>query len=242
MLELLEIVHAGQRILVQVSHDRHRTLRLSVRPEGTVCVRAPRRTSQTQIRSHVQGKAAWILKHLERFRILREARPQPPAYLSGETHSYLGRGYVLEARQAERNAVCLEEGCLVVTTVFPPSPEKVRTLLDAWYRQQAREVFLRILREMQPTASAHGVPRPAQLKIRAMTSRWGTCSRSGAITLNRHLMRAPLECVEYVVAHELCHLRHHGHDARFYGLLAAIMPDWKARRRRLREVALHPGP
>ena len=93
-------------------------------------------------------------------------------------------------------------------------------------------------RELVPVVAAHGVPRPAQLKIRAMTSRWGTCSRSGSITLNRHLMRAPLTCVEYVVAHELCHLVHHGHDARFYGLLAAIMPDWKARRLRLRSVPI----
>jgi predicted metal-dependent hydrolase len=71
-----------------------------------------------------------------------------------------------------------------------------------------------------------------------MTSRWGTCSRAGAVTLNRHLVRAPLACVEYVVAHELCHLRHHSHDARFYGLLQTLMPDWKERKQRLRGVAI----
>jgi predicted metal-dependent hydrolase len=238
MLELLEIAHGDQRILVQIRYDRFRTLRLSVRPEGTVIVRTPRRTSQAQIRSHVESKAAWILQHLERFRALREALPQPHAYLSGETHAYLGRGYILEARQAERNAVRLAEDCLVVTTVFPPSPAKVQKLLDAWYLEQARELFLRLIRELLPRLDALGVPRPARMKIRAMTTRWGTCSRSGTITLNRHLMRAPLPCVEYVVAHELCHLQHHGHDARFYGLLATIMPDWKARRKRLREVPI----
>jgi len=238
MLELLEIDHQGQRILVQVSYDRFRSLRLSVRPEGTVLVRAPRRVGQAQIRSHVESKAAWILRHLERFRALREAAPQPLAYLSGETHAYLGCGYLLEARQAERNAVRLEEGCLVVTTVFPPSPDKVKKLLDAWYLGQARELFLRLIREQLPGLDALGVPRPARMKIRAMTTRWGTCSHSGTITLNRHLVRAPLECVEYVVVHELCHLRHLGHDKRFYGLLASILPDWKARRKLLRAVPI----
>jgi hypothetical protein len=238
MLELLEITHEDQRILVQVSYDRFRTLRLSVRPEGTVLVRAPRRVSQARVREHVESKAAWIIRHLERFRALREAAPQPLTYLSGETHTYLGRGYVLEARQAERNAVRLEGDSLVVTTVFPPSTDKVKKLLDAWYLKQARELFLRLLRQLQPMLGAHGVPRPAVLKIRAMTTRWGTCSRSGTITLNRHLMRAPLPCVEYVVAHELCHLRHHGHDARFYGLLETVMPDWKARRKHLRSVPI----
>ncbi|MDQ7833931.1 MAG: SprT family zinc-dependent metalloprotease [Humidesulfovibrio sp.] len=238
MLELLEITHAGQRILVQVRYDRFRTLRLSVRPEGTVLVRAPRRASQTQIRAHVETKAGWIIRHLERFRVLREAAPQPLTYLSGETHAFLGREYTLEARQDERNAVRLEDGCLVVTTLFPPTPEKVRKLLDTWHLEQARELFHRFLRALQPQFDALNVPRPACLKIRAMTSRWGTCSRSGTITLNRHLTRAPLECVEYVVAHELCHLRHFGHDAHFYGLLERVVPDWKARRRRLRSVPL----
>lgn len=233
MLELLEIIHEGQRILVQVRFDRFRTLRLSVRPEGTVRVRAPFRTSGTQIRAHVESKAAWIVRHLERFRALREAMPQPNAYLSGETHAYLGRNYVLEVSQGERNAVLFSDERCVVTTRFPPRPEQVRALLDAWYLRQARELFHRLIREQQPRFDALGVPRPARLTIRAMTSRWGTCSCSRTITLNRHLVRAPLECVEYVVVHELCHLRHHGHDKRFYGLLASLMPDWKERRARL---------
>ncbi len=238
MLELLEIAHAGQRILVQVRYDRFRTLRLSVRPEGTVIVRAPRRTSQTQIRAHAESKAAWILQHLERFRALREAMPQPPAFLSGETHDYLGCGYRLEVSQGDRNLVRLTKDCLEVTTLFPPSPDKVRRLMEAWYLKQARELFLRLIRDLAPHLDALDVPRPARLKIRAMTTRWGTCSRSGSITLNRHLIRGPLPCVEYVVAHELCHLKHHGHDKRFYGLLTTIMPDWKERRKRLREVPI----
>jgi len=82
------------------------------------------------------------------------------------------------------------------------------------------------------------VPRPKLLKVRAMTTRWGTCSRAGVITLNRRLVEAPLSCVEYVAAHELCHLRHHGHDARFYGLLVLVLPDWKARRDALRRAPI----
>ena len=237
MTEVHEIICGTERIPVEVSFDRHRSLRLCVRPEGTVCVRAPFRTSRQHIHAHVQGKAAWILRHLERFRTLRQTA-RPLAYVSGESLAFLGRDYTLEVRQDERNAVRLTEASMEVTTRFPPRPDTVRRLLDAWHLEQARELFSRLIREALPSFDALGVPRPARLKIRAMTSRWGTCSLARTITLNRHLLRAPLPCVEYVVAHELCHLRHHGHDAQFYGLLEAIMPDWKARRKRLRQVAL----
>jgi len=237
MSERHEIICGTERIPVEVSFDRHRSLRLCVRPEGTVCVRAPFRTSTQHIHAHVQRKAAWILRHLERFRALRQAA-RPLAYVSGETLAFLGRDYTLEVRQGERNAVRLSEECVEVTTRLAPRPDQVRRLLDAWHLEQAKELFSRLIREALPSLDAHGVPRPAQLKIRAMTSRWGTCSLARTITLNRHLVRAPLSCVEYVVAHELCHLRHHSHNAQFYGLLEAVMPDWKARRKRLRQVAI----
>lgn len=237
MTELREIICGAERIPVQVSFDRHRTLRLCVRPEGLVRVRAPLRTRPELIQAHVESKSAWILRHLERFRAMRQAA-RPLEFVSGEIHAFLGQGYELVVSQGERNAVRLTETSLEVTTRFPPRPDKVRTLLDAWYLSQARELFARVIRDMLPRFDALGVPRPAKLTVRAMTSRWGTCSLARAITLNRHLVRAPLSCVEYVVAHELSHLRHHGHDARFYGLLETVMPDWKARRKRLREVSI----
>lgn len=240
MDDLLEISLGAKLLLVRVSFDRFRTLRLSVRPDGSVSVRAPRKTSKAFIQSHVQGRAEWIFRHLERFRGLQHAA-QPLEYISGETHAFLGQGIELAVSQGERNAVRLTNETFEVTTRFPPQPDKVRALLEAWYLSQARELFARIIRDMQPRFDALGVPRPAKLTVRAMTSRWGTCSLARTITLNRHLVRAPLPCVEFVVAHELCHLRHHGHDARFYGLLETVMPDWKARRKRLREVAIQAG-
>ncbi len=236
--EVFELIFESQRIPVQVRFDRFRTLRLSVRPEGIVSVRAPHKTSAEYIRAHLENKAAWIVRHLERFRTLRLAAP-PLEYLDGEAHAYLGCSYRLSISQGKRNGVHLADGCFEVTTLFPPRPAKVRELMDAWYLKQAREIFPRIIREMLPCCDALAVPRPARLTVRAMTSRWGTCSVARVITLNRHLVRAALPCVEYVVAHELCHLKHHGHNALFYGLLAALMPDWKERKKRLaREVIL----
>ena len=235
----IEILAGDERIPVELSFDRFRSLRISVRPEGVVRVRAPQGTSLRCITEQVQARAQWIAKHLERFRSVRPVRGL--TYTHGEAHSFLGREYRLELRQGQHHGprgVRLTSDSLEVVTTAQPEPQRVRKLLDAWYLEQAREIFTRVIRELLPRFDALGVPRPTKLKVRAMTSRWGTCSRAGVITLNRHLLKAPLECVEYVAAHELCHLRHHGHDARFYGLLAMIIPDWKERRALLRRSVI----
>lgn len=237
MPELLEITCNAQRTPVELSFDRFRTLRISVRPDGSVRLRAPKGTSRTHILASLHERTPWICRHLERFRALRKEAP-PQGYASGEAHAFLGRPYPLLVRQGRPAGVRLVEDVLEITASTAPTPQKVRRLLDAWYLEQAREVFTQTIRRLLPRFDAAGVPRPTKLYVRAMTSRWGTCSRAGTITLNRHLVRAPLSCVEYVVAHELCHLRHHCHDTRFYGLLQTLMPDWKERKQRLRTVAL----
>lgn len=232
MTTFLEIQHGAHRIPVQVSFDGFRTLRISVRPEGIVNVRAPQGTPIHHIGIRVQAKSAWIFRHLERFREARRLA-LPREYVSGETHRYLGRSYRLRVRQGERNDVRLAGRFFEVTTANTPHSDKVRELLDLWYLRRARAVFSRILEDLCSRYGAHGIDVPGRVIVRAMSSRWGSCSRVGTITLNRHLVRAPMQCVEYVIAHELCHLRHHGHTTDFYELLSTLMPDWQERKAKL---------
>lgn len=232
MAGVLEILCDERRVAVQVAFDRFRTLRLSVRRDGSVTMRAPRGTSLETVRQRLQLKAQWICRHLERF-----AASPPPAqalqYVSGERHLFLGQSLLLHVVQGTRSQVRLEEDRLEVTTRLAPQPRAVRRLVDAWHLEQSRELFTRIIRSLLPRCDALGIPRPSKLTVRAMTSRWGSCSRSGNITLNRQLIRTPQACIEFVAAHELCHLRHHGHHKAFYELLSALLPDWKERKARL---------
>lgn len=113
-------------------------------------------------------------------------------------------------------------------------PELVKAMLPRWYLDHAREVFNRVLDQYLSFFKGHQRPR---LIVRAMQSRWGSLSPAGTMTLNANLIRAPRACIEYVVAHELCDLKHRNHDASFFRLFGQVMLDWEKRKQRL-ETAL----
>ncbi len=109
-------------------------------------------------------------------------------------------------------------------------------LLDQWYTEKAEKQFHHAFERCWPKFEKQGTPRP-DIQIRKMKSRWGSLSAKGRLTLNTDLVRAPKECIDYVVTHELCHLKHHNHSPAFYELLEKSMPDWKKRKHKL-ELAL----
>ena len=108
----------------------------------------------------------------------------------------------------------------------------VKKAVDQWYRKRAREVLGRYLEKCYTVASRHGVPEPL-LVIRTMQRRWGSCSNKGRITLNVNLIKVPVHCIEYVIMHELCHLKYNNHSKTFYSLLTRCQPDWRRRKEML---------
>ena len=127
----------------------------------------------------------------------------------------------------------MSRGQLVVTMPGKSDPERAKALLHRWYLDHARQCSSKCWMKVAPL-QGHQRPR---LIVRAMQSRWGSLSQAGTMTLNANLVRAPRACIEYVVAHELCHLKHRDHDASFFRLLGQVMPDWEKRKQRL-ETAL----
>lgn len=210
-----------------------RTLGIEVHPDLSVVVRAPVDCDLGVIQARVGKRAAWISKQLTNF---RRYSPRTPArqYVSGETHLYLGRQYRLKIVDDEPVSVKMNRGHLTLTLPGKADPDRVKALLHRWYLDHARQIFIGVLDEFLPRFKEHQRPR---LIVRAMQSRWGSLSQAGTMTLNTNLVRVPRVCIEYVVAHELCHLKHRDHDTNFFRLLGRVMPDWEKRKRRL-ETAL----
>ena len=112
----------------------------------------------------------------------------------------------------------------------------IQKLLEEWYLQKASTCFQAVFHLVWEKFKRSAVAKPG-LKIRKMKARWGSLSTNGWLTLNLDLIKAPKECIEYVVIHELCHLSHRHHDSDFYKLLDRCLPDWVQRKHKL-ELAL----
>jgi predicted metal-dependent hydrolase len=213
---------------------RRRTLGISVYPDLSVLVRAPFATSREEIRRFVLERAGWIVRTQRR---LEQHVSEPLLYRSGETHHYIGKQYRLELKQGQKDCITCLRGCLVVTIRHEPTEEKAKKLLDVWYRARADILFHERLAACQQRATQEGIPLPA-LRIRKMRTRWGSFSSKGKITLNLLLIMAPIECLDYVILHELCHHKVRRHGPRFWGLLKRLMPDYEERQRELNAAAM----
>ena len=138
----------------------------------------------------------------------------------------------------EAAGVRLGRTILTVTLPGPADPAATRAALDGWFAEEARRIFAARLAVCFRRVARLGVPYPT-LAIRPLATRWGSCSRAGAITLNLRLIQAPPQCIDYVILHELCHLKEHNHSKGFYALLDRVLPDWRERRHKLNACEIH---
>lgn len=208
---------------------------IHVEPDGRVEVDAPQSMQLADVLAAVRKRSRWIYQHVIAARA-RFAHVLPREYVSGEAIHYLGRRYRLKVTvEAEAKAgVCLRGGFLVVVT---PSGEPliIRSALDAWYRHSARQVFMRRLNVVAERLT--WVRELPPIRLQFMRRQWGSCSPAGRLTLNPWLLAAPREAIDYVLLHELCHLKYHNHSKAFYEVLRRNMPDWKVIKSNLDERA-----
>ncbi|MBU86087.1 MAG: SprT family zinc-dependent metalloprotease [Pseudomonadota bacterium] len=204
--------------------------RIHVYPNGLVEVETPQDTTLAEAKQALLKRARWVTRHLAEIKERRSAVLERE-YVSGETVFYLGRRYTLKVIPSETEQhVKMLRGQIRVTA-RDLSPGTVKARLTQWYRERADEVFARRL-----DAVSDRLPWVVEMPpwmIREMKTQWGSCSPSGVILLNPHLVKTPTRCIDYVILHELCHLEEHNHSDRFYRLLKRAMPDWEGRKSRL---------
>lgn len=208
---------------------------IHVDPDTRVLVDAPDTASLADVMAAVKKRARWISQNVGTARA-RLAHVLPREYVSGESLHYLGRRYRLKVIVKAEAAVEARMGGAFITVTTPdPSPATIKSALDTWYRRRARELFAdRLAAVAEPL---HWVKQLPPTRLQFMSVQWGSCSPSGRITLNPSLVKAPRECIDYVVLHEMCHLLHHNHSPDFYKALKRHMPGWKAVKKRLDNLA-----
>lgn len=199
---------------------------IKVHPHCRIEVFAPSDKTDNEVIEATKRRARWIYKKLEQFRA-QNAYYSPRQFISGESHYYLGKQYLLKVIEAPelKESVKLLRGKLELTVRDKSNKLHLEELLNAWYRQRAKVVFNdRLTAMLQQTLWVDFVP---QTSIRLMHKQWGGCSVHGRLTLNLQLIKTPIECIDYVILHELCHIAEHNHSEKFYRLLKQVMPNWE---------------
>jgi len=227
-----EITYGGQRIVFAVTHADRLTLEIAVLPDGSVGVVAPLGTVYEDVHARLVKHARWIAAQRTYF---AQFNPRTPVrrFVGGETHLYMGRQYRLKVCSADADSVKLIGGRVVIHVVGLTSPERVGSLLADWYAAKANNRLAERLNECWKRFSSDRAADAPPLRIRRMRARWGSMSESGMLTLNVDLIRAPRECIDYVILHELCHLEHPDHGPGFRARLEEVLPDWRQRKHRL---------
>ncbi|MCK9438476.1 M48 family metallopeptidase [Patescibacteria group bacterium] len=206
-----------------VRQDR-KTVSLSVQPSLNIVLRCPKDFSHDKIEKFLKRKWSWLEKQIKYFKKFKTDLSKKE-YISGESFLYLGRQYKLLVKKSSENRVILKYGqILLYTTNSVRNKKNNKEILEKWYLDRANIIFIEQYKKVIKNFSYNFEPR---LIIRKMNKRWGSFLSDKKIILNPKLIQAPKECIDYVISHELCHMKHKNHDSKFYTLLKSKVKNWE---------------
>jgi len=210
----------------QIIRTKRKSIALIVEPNGRLVVRAPMRISDADIKHLVKQKERWIREKQKRVKD-KSTQSKPKVYMDGEEFLYLGKSYNLKIVADLNPALVLSRKFYLSRRALP----KAESVFTEWYREQARAV---ISERVELYAARHGFTY-RKIRITSARTRWGSCSSMGNLNFTWRLVMAPPEVIDYVVVHELAHLRVNNHSKEFWKQVERIMPDYKQRLKWLKE-------
>ena len=209
----------------EVHRKKIKNINLRIRPNMEIYISAPMNLHSDYIENFIRSKEKWIKQVLQK---IEEAKQNqlPSQYLSGEKHKYLGKEYELEVKQGNSNRVSIKEGKIILTVIsniFENSDEK-KKVMEKWYFENAQKVFVNAIQKWLKILDES----IEKLSIKPMKSRWGSCNYvKRYINLNTELIKRTQFEIEYVVLHELTHLKYPNHGKGFYRYIENYMPNYK---------------
>ena len=209
----------------EVHRKKVKNINLRIKPNMEIYISAPMNLHSDYIENFIRSKEKWIKQVLQK---IEEAKQNqlPSQYLSGEKHKYLGKEYELEVKQGNSNRVSLKEGKIILTVIsniFENSDEK-KKVMEKWYFENAQKVFVNAIQKWLKILDES----IEKLSIKPMKSRWGSCNYvKRYINLNTELIKRTQFEIEYVVLHELTHLKYPNHGKGFYRYIENYMPNYK---------------
>lgn len=212
-----------------VIRKKRRTASIIVRPDSSVEVHVPLRLAEKHVREMVREKSRWILRK-RREAVEQIGKFPPHEYREGETFYYLGRKILLRISRGTGRGVEVLDRELIVHVPLKGDVDVRKRVVRFFHTAALSAIRSRVIFY----SSKLGL-HPGPVRVRNMKSRWGSCSSSGALTFNVRLAMAPMSVIDYVVVHELCHLKEANHSQAFWALVEAAMPAYRREKDWLRK-------
>jgi len=228
-----ERIEIGE-ISIEVTFKDIKNLHLSVHPPyGQVTISSPLFYDLEKVKIYAATKLGWIKKEQKKF--LAQEREDPRDFLTHESHYVFGTRYLLKLVPSKRNRVELKGKKLCLYTTDPENKELSRKTLYSFYRRELRKKIEGFTAQYSQSMSLD-LP---EFKIRTMKTKWGSCATdSKRLWFNIELAKKPLECIEYIVVHEMVHLMERNHNKRFVLLMDRYYPNWQVQKKVLNELPI----
>ena len=230
------LVYQGQRIKYLLEKKAIKNINVHVRRDGTIYASAPRRVAVGMVEKLLLEHMEQLLSCTRERKSLQEKESQKLMYNEGSNFFYLGKVYQLRLQKGQNGVRFSQEYCYL-SLLQPENVAARQRVVDAFYQDMGRRLFMQRLQVLYPYFAEHGVSWP-NLRLSKMRTRWGTCNKNKKlITLSVRLLAHSTSSIDYVIMHELCHFIHFDHSARFHGLMTELMPDWAQRKKELEDWA-----
>ena len=210
----------------EIIRSKRKTISMEVMRDGSLIIRAPYLTTQSQIEALVQSKESWIRKKQDLVRVSSQEAP-PRNFVAGELYWYLGKLYPLELVDNQDEPLTLKDKFYLDESF----QNKGLLVFSNWYKKRATEV---IKTQVKLRAQENGFSY-SRVRITSAKTRWGSCSSKGSLNFTWRLVMAPSEVIDYVVVHELTHLIIRNHSNDYWNEVGKVMPDYDQYRKWLKE-------
>ncbi|MGB6082696.1 M48 family metallopeptidase [Moheibacter sp.] len=230
---MTERIKIGE-VEIDVTFKDIKNLHLSVHPPiGRVTISSPEMYSLEKVKIYAATKLGWIKKEQRKFQAQNRERQR--LYKNQESHYFFGDRYLLKLQQSSRNKVELNGKKLIIHSREPADIALSQKTLYAFYRKELRKY---LDKRIQKYAAEMHLQIPS-FKIRTMKTKWGSCTTDAdRLWFNIELAKKPLDCIDYVVVHEMVHLLERHHNKRFVLLMDQYYPSWRTQKKILNELPL----
>ena len=231
----LSTQYGDKTIEFEVEYRNRKTLAIQIQPVDKILVLSPKGIPAEIIKEKVKSKSKWIIKKLLDFKDMRYL-PFNREFVNGEAFMYLGRNYSLQIlldKNLQRIKVELSDGKLSIYTPIKEQPV-LKKAMEKWYRREAKKIILKRIEFYKPKVSIE----PRAIKIKEQKKRWGSCTSKGDLLFNWRTVMAPSPVIDYIIVHEMSHLTNKNHSSKFWKSVELILPDYKIRKKWLRDYGI----